>query len=117
MMKIVFAARIAIAVLFLGVLVPATPLLAQTRPQELQIEDFSVIRQTDASGRDISFMIQYPSNPQVRGTVAGIGLWACGGDSAGLSGASLYPCPAGGWIEIPIPFVPSGRQGDPPPRR
>jgi TonB family protein len=55
-------------------------------PREVQVGHFTAALETDRAGRARFFAIMWP-NAIAENTPAGITLWACGGDSAAMSGA------------------------------
>jgi len=82
-MKISALLRIAAAALLVHAGLFAAHLCAQ---EQVHIGRFLAVLEADAAGRDRSFAIMFPQPPLAERTPAGIALWACGGDSAGLSG-------------------------------
>ncbi|HEU4883877.1 MAG TPA: TonB family protein [Longimicrobium sp.] len=71
---------------FAGESPPASAAPPPGSTQEVRVGHFTAVVEADRAGRDRSFVIMWPHDIPEQ-TPAGITLWACGGDSAALSGA------------------------------
>jgi TonB family protein len=79
-------------VLIASLLLRPNHLLSQRGREVVEVGNFIAVLETDTdtAGRDSSFLWMWPDSISAR-TPPGTAVWACGGDSTGMSGGLLLP--------------------------